>query len=303
MSIEEAKSVVEPAQYSSITRKPQDTMAASDPTKPIYTGHENVKEFLLYFEAYAASKDWDDGKKSLVIVLHVADKLKPSMIQLMKVHSTWNNLKAAMITKWATSSNINEKLEHLKNMVQEANDTVQMYTNCFDAYIEEGLRSPYRERVASARPDTYEAAKELAVKMEKYDCNREYISKSPVKITTGKANRVGKEKGDESSATQEPIKVCRVKDQHPLNTERLNWMETNLVEIRRIEIEALGLEEAKLRLGSIVAKSSNIDTLMVKEVDSSNSNHVINTQHKGRLVCWQVKDENDYGTINGMGPE
>ncbi|CAG8834483.1 29123_t:CDS:2, partial [Gigaspora margarita] len=215
------------------------TIAASDPTKPIYTGHENIEEFLLYFEAYAASKDWDDRKKSLVIVLHIVDKLKPSMIQLIKVHSTWNNLKVAMITKWATSLDINEKLEHLKNTIQKTDDTAQMYTNYFDAYIDEvkdqlrdlkkrewyiqGLRSPYRERVA--------AAKELAVKMEKYDRDREYISKSPVKITTKKANRVGKEMVDESSTAQEAIKICRVGDQHSLNTERLDRMETSIVEL------------------------------------------------------------------------
>ncbi|CAG8724440.1 10531_t:CDS:2 [Gigaspora margarita] len=174
-------------------------MVVSDPTKPIYTGHKNIEEFLLYFEAYAALKDWDNGKKSLVIVLYMADKLKPSMIQLMKVHSTWNNLKAAMIMKWATSSDINKKLEYLKNMIQETDDTVQMYTNCFDAYIDE----------------------------------------SPVKIITEKANRVGKEKVDESPTAQEAIKICCVRDQHSLNTERLDRMETSIVELLKA-VQTLG---------------------------------------------------------------
>lgn len=30
---------------------------------------------------------------------------------------------------------------------------------------------------------------------------------------------------------------------------------------------------------------------------------MINTKHEGRLVCWLMKDENDDGTINGIGPE
>ncbi|CAG8727353.1 1444_t:CDS:1, partial [Cetraspora pellucida] len=34
-----------------------------DPTKPIYTNHENIEEFLIYFEAYATSKDWNNNKK------------------------------------------------------------------------------------------------------------------------------------------------------------------------------------------------------------------------------------------------
>ncbi|CAG8538533.1 1966_t:CDS:1, partial [Scutellospora calospora] len=61
--------------------------------------HENIKEFLIYFEAYAASKDWNNSKKSLVIVLHITDRLKPSMMQLMKIHSKWEDLKAAMTKK------------------------------------------------------------------------------------------------------------------------------------------------------------------------------------------------------------
>ncbi|CAG8672269.1 19088_t:CDS:1 [Gigaspora rosea] len=115
-------------------------------------------------------------------------------------------------------------------------------------------KSVSRKR-SGACPDMYEAAKELAVKMEKYDRDREYISKSPVKITTEKANRVGKENVDEISATQEPIKVCRVKDQHPLNTERLNQMETSIVELLKA---VQTLVEKKHALSLRRSSSSNL---------------------------------------------
>ncbi|CAG8690562.1 3540_t:CDS:2, partial [Gigaspora rosea] len=159
------------------------------------------------------------------------DKLKPSLMQLRKAHSTWNNLRAAMITNWATSSDINEKLEHLKNMVQEAGDTVQMYTNCFDTYIAEGLQSPYWQRVIDAWPDTYEAAKDLAVMMEKYDRDREYVSKCPVRIATREVNKLGKNKLDELPSAHEAKRICQVGKQHSLNTERLDRIETSIVEL------------------------------------------------------------------------
>ncbi|CAG8752272.1 2912_t:CDS:2, partial [Racocetra fulgida] len=192
-------------------------MSVFDPTKPIYTDHKNIEEFLLYFEAYTASKDWDDGKKSLIIVLHITDKLKLLMMQLMKAHSTWKDLKVAMITKWTTSSDINEKLEHLKNMVQEIGDTVQMYTNCFDNYITE-VKDQLRDL---EKREWYIQA----VKMKKYDRNREYISKSLVQIATEKVSRASKDKTYEIPTAHE-TKICRVSDQHFLNTERLDRMET-----------------------------------------------------------------------------
>ncbi|CAG8817322.1 5082_t:CDS:2, partial [Gigaspora rosea] len=128
-------------------------------------------------------------------------KLNPSMMQLRKAHSTWNNLKTAMITNWATSSDINEKLERLKNMVQETGDTVQMYTNCFDAYttkVKNQLRDLEKGNV------TYKD-----FKMEKYDRDREYISKSPVRIATGGVNKSEKNKSDELSNAHEAKRICR----------------------------------------------------------------------------------------------
>ncbi|CAG8548518.1 9079_t:CDS:2 [Cetraspora pellucida] len=71
-------------------------MGVFDPTKPIYTSHENIEEFLIYFEAYATLKDWDNNKKSLVIVLHIADRLKPLIIQLRRNNLNWKNLREAM---------------------------------------------------------------------------------------------------------------------------------------------------------------------------------------------------------------
>ncbi|CAG8550735.1 16804_t:CDS:2, partial [Dentiscutata heterogama] len=43
----------------------QQRMGGSDSRKPIYHGHndEDVEEFLEDYEAYCASKDWDDAKK------------------------------------------------------------------------------------------------------------------------------------------------------------------------------------------------------------------------------------------------
>ncbi|CAG8688765.1 9116_t:CDS:2 [Cetraspora pellucida] len=162
-------------------------MRVFDPTKPVYTGYENIEEFLVYFEAYAASKDWDDNKKSLVVILHIADRLKPSIMQLRKNNSSWKDLRTAMIKRWATSSDLNEGLERLKNMVQETGDTVQMYTSCFDAYVTEIQDQIHIEK---GLLDMYEAAKELAVKMEKYDRDRKYINKNPVQITNNKKSKL-----------------------------------------------------------------------------------------------------------------
>ncbi|CAG8825350.1 14084_t:CDS:2, partial [Gigaspora margarita] len=49
---------------------------------------------------------------------------------------------------------------------------------------------PYWERVIGACPDTYEAAKDLVVKMKKYNCDREYISKSLVQIATEEEDEI-----------------------------------------------------------------------------------------------------------------
>ncbi|CAG8606281.1 9119_t:CDS:2 [Gigaspora rosea] len=173
-------------------------MGVFDPTKPIYTSHENIEEFLIYFEAYAASKDWDDNKKCI------------------------NNLRAAMITNWATSSDINEKLECLKNMVQEAGDTVQIYTNCFDAYI---------AKVKNQLRDLEKREWYIQGLQKKYDRDREYISKSSVRIATGEVNKSGKNKLDKLPSAHEAKRICRVGEQHFLNTERLDRMETSIVEL------------------------------------------------------------------------
>ncbi|CAG8784472.1 2933_t:CDS:2, partial [Cetraspora pellucida] len=81
-------------------------------------------------------------------------------MQLRKNKSSWKDLRTAMIKRWATLSDLNEELEHLKNMVQVTEDTVQMYT------IYSRLAKSILKKGASLHLDTYEAAKELAVKME-----------------------------------------------------------------------------------------------------------------------------------------
>ncbi|CAG8548839.1 7559_t:CDS:2 [Gigaspora rosea] len=172
-------------------------MGIFDPTKPVYDGHENIEEFLVYFEAYAASKDWNDDKK--------------------------RDLKAAMITSWKTLSDTNEKLERLRNMVQGRGDTVQMYTNCFDAYVQESISG-------KDHWPTYERAKDLAVKMERYDHDREYISKNPVHGAMGKPNRLNNEEAGDFLVAGGATKVCHVNEGQ---TDKFNRMETSIVELTK----------------------------------------------------------------------
>ncbi|CAG8848040.1 14467_t:CDS:1, partial [Racocetra persica] len=75
------------------------------------------------YEAYGASKDWDEDKMRQVIRLHVSDDLKPWIREQIKAKSTWVDLKAAIVSGAKASCDVEEKLEQLKNIKQKSNDT------------------------------------------------------------------------------------------------------------------------------------------------------------------------------------
>ncbi|CAG8789136.1 16928_t:CDS:2 [Gigaspora margarita] len=185
---------------------------------------ENIEEFLVYFEAYAASKDWNNDKKVLVVILHIADRLKPSMMQLIKANSTLRGLK---------------KMDQLKNKVQKDDDSVQMYTNCFDAYVKEideqlrdlekrewyiqGLQNLYQEKIISLCPEMYEEAKKLAVKIEKAQL-----------MQSLKENKLIGNKAKGISAIYGATTVCHVGEGHISNMDRIDRMETSITELTRV---------------------------------------------------------------------
>ncbi|CAG8778905.1 24289_t:CDS:1, partial [Racocetra persica] len=85
-------------------------MSISDSTKPIYHARddEDVEEFLEDYEAYSASKDWDEDKMRQVMRLHVSDDLKPWIRKQIKANSTWADLKAAVISGAQASCDVEE---------------------------------------------------------------------------------------------------------------------------------------------------------------------------------------------------
>ncbi|CAG8646030.1 3855_t:CDS:1, partial [Ambispora leptoticha] len=224
-------------------------MGVSDSTKPIYHGRDNedIEEFLEDYEAYGASKDWDEDKMRQVIRLHVSDDLKPWIREQIKAKSTWVDLKAAIVSGAKASCDVEEKLERLKNIKQKSNDTIKAYTNKFDACAEvvknnvrglekrqwyvQGLREPFRERVEMQCPETYDDAKKWALKVEKYSKDNEYVVRNPTRSINEESN-ITKSDVDDLASAFGALKICRV-DQNQDQDDRIGKMESSIKELTK----------------------------------------------------------------------
>ncbi|CAG8812548.1 20117_t:CDS:2, partial [Gigaspora rosea] len=96
------------------------------------------------------------------------------------------------------------------------------------------LQNPYQEKIINLHPETYEEAKQLAVKMEKYNHNREYISKSTINTVTERINKLIGNEAKGIPAFSGATAICCIGEGHISNMDRIDRIETSITELTRV---------------------------------------------------------------------
>ncbi|CAG8671129.1 10313_t:CDS:1 [Cetraspora pellucida] len=135
-------------------------------------------------------KDWDKMKMRLVVGLYVAEPLRDWIRDIVKVNTTWKDVKAAILKSAKAKYDVEMKIECLMNLKLNEDESVVSYTNRFDAcsknvksqvsnremkrWYLRGLLAKYRERINQQYPETYEETKDWAIKIKKYEKSDEF---------------------------------------------------------------------------------------------------------------------------------
>ncbi|CAG8742318.1 14671_t:CDS:2, partial [Racocetra fulgida] len=161
-------------------------MTIMDKTKPFYHEEEgeDVKGFLLDYDAYATSKDWNDDCKRQVLGLFVDDHLRLWIRSLIKSKTTWADLKKGIIDTTSATYNIDKKIKRLMNIKQIKNES-----------------GAFKEKVEEKYTETFNKVKE-GLQIEMYNKNIEYDVKKATKILLQKTPQSNKEDAKMTQLTE-----------------------------------------------------------------------------------------------------
>ncbi|CAG8473604.1 12988_t:CDS:1 [Cetraspora pellucida] len=111
-------------------------MSNQDFTKPFYhcRDDENIEDFLFDFEMYAELKDWIDNRKKKVVDLHVSEKTRVWVCELIKTSNNWTDLRVTIVKVAKIKYHINKKVARLMRIKQDESDSVIGYSNRFESF-------------------------------------------------------------------------------------------------------------------------------------------------------------------------